>query len=300
MRNRTPEKIRLRSLLLLSAIAVACAGNPRPARPASNLPSPRDFACVDSLRPSDSVDRILKLTVLSLDSLVSLPADFQDLFAQEFQSRFRLPSRLPLAVVIGVPPCDSLGSRCSGGMLDIGAFAYATAHGDGRLTDVAVVDTDLSPTVADALASALEEISSDSLSPPTGEVDSIPLVLRLESDAQSDSVSTYRRVRRLRIPRYDRPFRYAAMPVAGVDAKYPFPARLAGAEDSVTVAFTVDADGLIPARSIQLLKANYRDFVVAVGDALLKTRYHPARLGDCAVATRMEQRFLFRIPNSER
>jgi hypothetical protein len=86
------------------------------------------------------------------------------------------------------------------------------------------------------------------------------------------------------------------MPASGVDPKYPFTARLAGVGDSVTVAYTVLSDGSIPPESIQLVKANYRDFVSSVADVLLSTRYHPARLGDCAVATRMEQRFLFRVP----
>ena len=284
-------------MLLLLVITLACAGNARPARRvASDRAAAIAALCLDSLKATDSLDRILKLTVLPRDTGLTLPPDFQDLFAQEFRSRFRLPSRLPLAVVVGVPPCDSLGSRCAAGMLDIGAFAYATAQRDGTLTDIAVLDTDLTPSLADSVASALRRISSDSLGPPIGRLDSIPVVLQLESDEQSDSVSSYRALVKTRVPRYNLPFRYASMPAGGVDAKYPFTARLAGVEDSVSVAFTVDADGFIPAGSIQLLKANYRDFVIAVGDALLNTRYHPARLGDCAVATRMEQRFFFKVP----
>ena len=294
-RSRSTRVVALSPLLL--GITLACAGNPRAERRVTSDHRNRDVGCLDSLHANDSLDRILKLTVLSRDSGVRLPAEFQDIFAQEFRSRFSLPSKLALAIVTGVPPCDSLGSRCSAGMLDIGTFAYATAHNDGRLSDIAVIDTDLSPSLADTVASVLKRISNDSLGPPTGEVDSIPLVIHLESDEQSDSVSIYRTIRRLRIPRYDLPFRYASMPAAGVSAKYPFTARLAGVGDSVTVGFTVDAEGFIPASSVMLFKASYRDFVVAVADALLDTRYHPARLGDCAVATRMEQRFLFKLPN---
>jgi len=44
------------------------------------------------------------------------------------------------------------------------------------------------------------------------------------------------------------------------------------------------------------VSATYRDFVTSVLDALGRTRYHPAHLGDCAVATRMRQRFLFKEP----
>ncbi|MFL5497548.1 MAG: TonB family protein, partial [Gemmatimonadaceae bacterium] len=81
-----------------------------------------------------------------------------------------------------------------------------------------------------------------------------------------------------------------------VDPQYPFQARLAGVGDSVRLAFTVRADGTIAPQSIELINANYRDFVSAVFDALENTRYHPARLGDCPVATRVTQRFLFKVP----
>ncbi|HEV2018644.1 MAG TPA: TonB family protein [Gemmatimonadaceae bacterium] len=105
-----------------------------------------------------------------------------------------------------------------------------------------------------------------------------------------------RYVFRAQVPRYDVPFSYAAMPLAGVNARYPASARLVGAEDSVTLAFTVDSDGMIAPESIELVSASYRDFVMSVVDALGNTRYHPAHLGDCAVATRMKQRFVFKAP----
>jgi len=72
--------------------------------------------------------------------------------------------------------------------------------------------------------------------------------------------------------------------------------RRAGVQDSVTVAFTVRADGTIAAESMDLVAANYSEFVVSVLNALARTRYHPAHLGDCAVATRMKQRFMFKVP----
>jgi len=44
------------------------------------------------------------------------------------------------------------------------------------------------------------------------------------------------------------------------------------------------------------LRASYRDFVASVLTTLQQTHYHPARLGDCPVSTRMSQRFLFKAP----
>ena len=48
--------------------------------------------------------------------------------------------------------------------------------------------------------------------------------------------------------------------------------------------------------SLELVRASYRDFVYTVVDALEKTQFHPAYLGDCPVATRMKQRFFFKTP----
>jgi TonB family protein len=239
---------------------------------------------------------IVKMSVAPLDPKVHLPKDFEGLFVQEFRSHFRMPASLPLNVVKGAEPCDSLGSRCSGGILSLGALAYATALGDGKLSDIQVVDIALTPLFADSVNSALRWMTRSEMAPSIGDNDSVPLVIQIGPEEAPDSVPTVRRVFSAKIPRYNWPFTYAAMPAAGVNADYPFAARLAGVQDSVTLAFTVDADGAIATESLELVSANYRDFVASVVDALGRTRYHPAHLGDCAVATRMKQRFLFKVP----
>lgn len=236
------------------------------------------------------------MSVAPQDPKVVLPRDFKSLFVEEFRAHFKVPANLPLSVVMGSEPCDSLGSRCVGGVLSVGAVAYATAHNNGKLSDIAVVDVALTPRFADSVSSALRSMSRAELVPPMGDVDAIPIVLQISSEEEPDTVPAARYVFKAKVPRYDWPFAYASMPAAGVDAKYPFAARLAGLEDSVTLAFTVESDGTIAAESIELVSANYRDFVTSVLDALGRTRYHPAYLGDCAVATRMKQRFLFKVP----
>jgi hypothetical protein len=287
-------------VLIVSSLALmfACAGNPKPgSKVASARRSPADtIGCLDTLHAADSITSVVKILVAPRDSAERLPIGFESLFADEFRRRFKVPPRLPLSVVMGVPPCDSLGSRCVGGMLEIGAFAYATARSDGKLSDIAVLDVALASSFADSVKSVLESISRESMLPSIGDADSIALVLQLRTEQAADTVPPYRQLFKVKFPRYDLPFSYASMPVSGVEPRYPFTARLAGVGDSVTVAFTVEADGTILPESIELVKASYRDFVTSVADALLKTRYHPARLGDCAVATRMEQRFLFKTP----
>ena len=281
----------------LAFVAACATGSRSTARVGSSRPGDaHTVGCLDTLQAADTVSMVVKMSVASLDPKVELPKDFESLFVQEFRSHFRMPATLPLNVVKGAEPCDSLGSRCSGGILSLGALAYATARSDGKLSDIQVVDIALTPLFADSVNSALRWMTRSEMSPPTGVKDSIPLVIQIGPEEAPDSVPAVRHVFSAKIPRYDWPFTYAAMPAAGVNAAYPFAARLANVEDSVTLAFTVDADGAIATESIELVSANYRDFVTSVLDALSRTRYHPAHLGDCAVATRMKQRFLFKVP----
>jgi len=237
------------------------------------------------------------MSVTPQDTAVKLPPDFEMMFVEEFRSHFKAPSRLQLSVVLGSLPCDSSGSRCAGGSLNVGAIAYATAHDDGKLSHIDVIDAALTPALADSVASALQAMSEAGTGPPTGDAETIALIIQLAPEENADTVPTLRRVFKAKIPHYHIPFRYASMPIAGIDAKFPFTARLAGLGDSVTIAFTVDSDGMIAAESVELVRASYRDFVSSVLDALGRTRYHPAYLGDCAVATRMTQRFLFKVPD---
>ena len=238
----------------------------------------------------------MKMNVAPQDPKTTLPRDFENLFVEAFRPHFSVPRKLPLSVVTGVEPCDSVGSRCLGGMLNVGAVAYVTAYSDGTLSDPAIVDVALTQALASNLRSALDSMSENQAVPWMGRIDSLPLVLTLLPEAQPDSVPPSRYMFRAQVPRYDVPFSYAAMPLAGVNARYPASARLVGAGDSVILAFTVEPDGTIAPESIDVVSASYRDFVTSVVNALGNTRYHPAHLGDCPVATRMKQRFVFRAP----
>lgn len=280
-------------VLAAAACLLGCVSNPGANRkPASAAPT---IGCLDTLHAADSVWSVVKLSVTPQDSAKRLQGDFEDFFAQEFRRRFRVPSKLPLSVVMGAPPCDSIAARCMGGYLDLSAVAYLTAHYDGKLSDIEVVDETLTSDLADSVRSALRQMSRESLA-PSMDADTISLIVRLEADPSPDTVPETRHVFRARVPHYALPFRYASMPAAGIEPRYPFAARLAGVGDSVTIAFTVDSEGKIAPQTLELMHAGYRDFVASVVTALERTRYHPARLGDCPVSTRMSQRFLFAAP----
>jgi TonB family protein len=238
---------------------------------------------------------MVRMTVAAQDSTVKLPPDFEGMFVEAFRSRFTAPKKLPMRVVAGWQPCDSLAYRCASGVLNLSAAIYVTAHNNGTLSNASVIDESITPAFADSLRSALTAMSKAKDVPPTGEAETIPLAIRVAPELL-DSAQGPTNLFRAVVPHYGWPFSSASMPEAGVNPSYPFTARVAGVEDSVAVAFTVDADGSIAPESIDLVSANYREFVAAVVKALLQARYHPAHLGDCAVAARMKQRFVFKAP----
>jgi TonB family protein len=279
---------------LITANACATTASPR-SDGARARRAPR-IDCLDTLRASDSITTIVKMSISAQDSAVKLPADFEVMFVNDFRSHFRIPAKLPLSVVTGWQPCDPIGTRCVGGVLSLGAVVYVTAHDNGTLSDATVIDETMTPALAESLNAALIAMSRSKEVPPLGGVDSIALTIRLAPEETGETVQSVRHLFKAVVPRYTLPFRYATMPQAGIEPRYPLNARLAGIEDSVTLAFTVGSDGTIEGESIDLVRANYREFVTSVLDALLKAQYHPAHLGDCAVATRIKQRFVFRAP----
>jgi Gram-negative bacterial TonB protein C-terminal len=295
--RRLPLRPAVRTAIVLAGLA--CATNPssvRVPKPANQIEKEKAVGCLDTLRATDSLETVVRLVLTPQKLDEKLPPEFEGLFAEAFRRFFKPPRRLPLSVVMGWEPCDSLGVRCAGGVMSLGTVAYFAVRGDGTLSDPVIVDETLTPDLAETVRVALKAMVQNHDVPWPGNIDSIAVVATLAPESDSDTAATPRDIFRAKVPRYSIPFAYAAMPAAGVDASYPFRATLAGVGDSVTVAFTVQANGVIAPESIDLVAATYGEFVSSVADALEKTRYHPARLGDCAVATRIKQRFVFRFP----
>ena len=249
--------------------------------------------CLDTLFASDTIRSTVRLTLAPQDSTATLPIDFDNVFTEELKARFHAPPQIPLRVVAGWEPCDSAATRCAGGILNLATTAYFTAHRDGRLTRISVVDESLTPALVDSLSRALRRLSTAKTTAWSAAPDSILLQLTLAPYEGRDSLPDPGGVFTSIVPHYNLPFSSAIPPAGGVKPGYPISAELAGVQDTVVVAFTVDSDGLVVSESLELLGGKYRDFVGAVVNALLDAQYHPARLGDCAVAARMRQRFVF-------
>jgi hypothetical protein len=252
--------------------------------------------CLDTLHATDSVTAVIKMTVKPQDSKTKLPPDFEGLFVQEFRSRLKVPSNLPLSVMEGWTPCDSKSHKCAGGVLMIGSQAYATAHHDGAVSRIAVVDFALTPALADTVRVVLQMMAKDKAFPFFSGPDSIPLDISIHAEQRPDTVPVWRHLFRASIPHYASQFSPAEWPKDAKGPRYPFIAERSRVPDSVALTFSILSDGTVAPQSVDLQAAHYTDFVRAVFDRIATMRYVPGRIGSCPVATWEAQTFLFKIP----
>src|SRR5688572_7932486 len=157
------------SVIFAAVIAAnACATTSSPRSNPARARRVATIHCLDTLRASDSITTIVKMSISAQDSAVQLPADFEAMFVNDFRSHFRIPGKLPLSVVTGWQPCDPVGSRCVGGVLSLGAVVYVTAHDNGTLSDATVIDETMTPALAESLNAALVAMSRAKEVPPLG------------------------------------------------------------------------------------------------------------------------------------
>ncbi len=253
-------------------------------------------ACLATLHATDSVSAVVKMRVRPKDPKIKLSSDFEGLFVQEFRSRLNVPTRLPLSVMSGWTPCDTVAGRCVGGVLSFGSHAYAFAHPAGTLSRIIVVDYTLTPTFSDSVRAVLERISLEKMSPYINTKDSILLDLSIEIEQHPDTVPAFRHLFRISVPHYNVPFFFANWPKDTKPPRYPSIARSRGVGDSVALTFTILSDGTVAPQSVDVRAGHYADFILAVFDRLATTSYKAARIGSCPVATHNGQSFVFKIP----
>ncbi|HUQ98693.1 MAG TPA: TonB family protein [Gemmatimonadaceae bacterium] len=247
------------------------------------------------MKPSDSVKAVVKMSVRPLDPRAKVPADLEAFFVQEFRSRMNRPAVLALSVMSGWDPCDERANRCKSGVLMFGTRGYVTAHSTGKLSRVSMVDLSQTPAFVDSVKSALDAMTRDLAGPNPGSHDSVPLRFAIELEQHADTVPANRKLFTISIPHYNLPLVLADYPKNARPPRYPNVAELRGVEGEVTVSFTVLENGSVAPESVDLEKAYYREFIQSVFTALATTRYLPARIGSCPVASWVKQSFQFRV-----
>jgi hypothetical protein len=252
-------------------------------------------ACADTLHATDTISAVVKVSVRHQDSTGKLPSDFEDLFAQEFRSRFSPPRQLPLIVMDGHEPCDAAQHTCSGAIPLVRVVAYLVASPNGTIPQLGVISPSLNTELADSVRSALVAISKENMVPMFQSEETLPLTITVSAEEAPDSIPPVRRLFRAKLPHYSTQFRHAQMSQKGPRPRYPPNAERARVGDTLRFQFTVLPDGRVAARSVDVLRAHYREFLQSMGDALSKTVYQPAQLGGCPVAESVTQTFQFTV-----
>lgn len=83
--------------------------------------------------------------------------------------------------------------------------------------------------------------------------------------------------------------------IASGALRYPAVLRESGIEGSVTVTFIIDAEGRVEPDGVQVLAATQQGFVPAATEAVLTSRFRPARKGHSAVRVRVRQVISFKL-----
>ena len=250
--------------------------------------------CLDTLQAGDSVTAVVTMSVKPQDRKAKLPPDFEGLFVQEFRSRLKVPRNLPLSVVRGWTPCDSASRKCVGGVLMLGSQAYATAHPDGTLSRIAIIDFALTPALADTVRAVLRKLSDEKTISFFTMPDSIPLDISIHVEQHSDTVPAFRHLFRATIPHYSSQFSEVGWPKNARGPRYPRIAERSGISDSVELTFTVLSDGTVAPQSVDVKAGHYTDFIRAVFDWMTTIHYVPGRIGSCPVATWQRGSFVFK------
>jgi protein TonB len=83
--------------------------------------------------------------------------------------------------------------------------------------------------------------------------------------------------------------------VSGFRPQYPAALRSAGIEGRVVAQFVVASDGKIDPASIRILSSTNDIFGVSVRQALLKSKFLPAKIGTQSVPQLVQQLFVFKL-----
>jgi hypothetical protein len=254
------------------------------------------LACLDTLHVTDSVRMMLTMSVSAQDPARKIPRGFEDLLVAKVRAYLTDKPSYRLRMLSGWAPCDTIAHKCAAAVPTIEANAYATARANGELSRISVVDFGLPSALADSLHSALGQLSTEKAWTFSSAGDSIPLFIRVGAAQNPDTVPASRHLFLATVPRYDLAYTEPAWPNKAKAPRYPSSAERAQVGDSIAVEFTILADGTVAPQSVDVRSGHYVEFLRSVFDRMATSRYEPARVGSCAVASRSRQVFLFKIP----
>lgn len=269
----------------------------------------RDSVCASPPVPHDSV-HVVVTAVAKVDSTLdsrapALPADFLMYVVEAVRTHFTPPAEMTLGVLgssMPGPPTTWMhedllhGPKPFQGPVSVPSAlrvdAYFTLNAHGTPRDIRVGHSSLNLPLETGIASAIAAIVPDDygMIPPNADgtrihlhVDAAPFDFKTEQPFFATWLPVFRMERPAAAPGN------AALPV------YPSNARFAGIGDTVLTRFVIDRSGRAIPGSIDISRLHYRDFMDAVVPVILRTKFRPAVVDGCNVASAVGQAFVFTI-----
>lgn len=267
--------------------------------------------CVIPIAPADSSDEILYLQlsqvetrpVMSKKPRAAAQRGQLDLLLQELRPFviFSRPLHLPIGVATAYvdSPSDSVDNR---GVPAPRSSVTFTLFADGRIAGIKVEPPARVPSLDSAFVKALQRggnagtlsgilaINVDA----TGRTAADSARFRLTTTLFRDTTATMLPLFRIRLPSY-------AFTNAFAHEKNPLPDFPSAAWDDaidgeVELSFVVDERGRVDMGTVDILKANYREFVLSVLEEMPGWRYRSSTINGCPVRQLVQQTFRFLRP----
>jgi TonB family protein len=251
-----------------------------------------DNARCDAVQPVGShVDTVFGL--ITADAGRTLPAGWESLLLTGLAEHFRPPAAIDLAVRGGTRNGYPGGGDTVSLSID-GQVAFRLS-GDGRIDETQLTARTLSPALDASLLASVRRLDSARHLPGVplrfGEG---PIRVRFTITQHVDSLAIPMALFVSRQPDWILERGARALPTS-VPPRYPMAARRAGLMDSVLVSFVIDEAGLPLMETSRVVSGRYRDFQIAVLEALPHIRFMPAMIAGCAVPQRVRMPFVFSL-----
>ena len=259
------------------------------------LPSAARAQTIDDLRacgtvPTDTVRAWLTAWVRPLDHRQGVPDFYLSMLTDELTKRIRLPSPLPLRLLV-VRPATPRGDRGGFALLGARGLYDVTLRRAAPPTATTVLSS-LSPVLDSAVVGALEDaLRADGLSTyPAGAVgDSVGLRLSLRTtDSLAADAQPLAAIRTTRA-RLDG----VARPETHGFPYYPPQLRDKGVKGYVMVRFVVGPQGNIVPGTVHETEYSDLRLVGPARDHVFDLRWAPSRVKGCAIPTEVTMRVDF-------
>ena len=278
-----------RTALVAGWMALSAAGAQKPAR---------ECAEVLGAPTRDSIPLAVAMRTHTTDALSDFPAAYQELFGEGVRQFLVLPKPLTLDTYAAERDVNEVERVVH---LTMDLSVRATLRRAGHIENIRVTGGTRYPGFEQAIIASLRALDTSGMLPPVPDSvglasDTIPIVLTILTNDSRTRLATGVEVPlfEFRTPLF--PVSRAPKPLAGNGRlRYPPALRSQGITGDVVLSFVLSAEGVPDMETLLVWKADHRDFLMSVIQALPNFRYQPLEVGGCPVRLIVREPFRFTL-----